>query len=170
MREGQTKTPPPLAGGGRGEGEAPQSLLSHARALRRDATPAERLLWQGLRNRSVGGFKFRRHVPLGRYIADFYCAAAKLVVEVDGISHSDSRGDAVRDAWMARQGIRVVRVANRDVLGNLEGTLIAIAGIAAALPPPNPLPQGEGGSFSSSSRSPSRSPSGSCPTVIPLHV
>ncbi|HEY7577739.1 MAG TPA: endonuclease domain-containing protein, partial [Acetobacteraceae bacterium] len=90
-------TPPPLAGGGRGEGAVGQSPLSHARALRRDATPAERLLWQGLRNRAVGRLKFRRQVPLGPYIADFYCASAKLVVEVDGVSHIDSRSDAVRD-------------------------------------------------------------------------
>jgi very-short-patch-repair endonuclease len=135
-------TPPPLAGGGRGEG----SLLSRARALRRDATPAERLLWQGLRNRAIGGLKFRRQVPLGPYIADFYCASAKMVIEVDGVSHIDPRSDAVRDARMAEHGIRVVRVANRDVLANLEGTLIAIREIAATSPPPNPLPQGEGGS------------------------
>ena len=115
-------TPPPLAGGGRGEGEPDSSLLSHARALRRDATPAERRLWQGLRRHQLGGLKFRRQVPLGPYIADFYCASARLVIEVDGISHIDSRSDASRDAWMARQGIRVVRVANRDVLTNLEGT------------------------------------------------
>jgi very-short-patch-repair endonuclease len=114
--------------------------------LRRDATPAERLLWQGLRDRAVAGLKFRRQVPLGPFIADFYCASAKLVVEVDGISHIDSRTDVARDRWMAKHGIRVVRVANRDVLGNLEGTLIAIGEIAARPPPPNPLPQGEGGS------------------------
>jgi very-short-patch-repair endonuclease len=130
--------------------------------LRRDATPAERLLWQGLRNRGIGGLKFRRQVPLGPFIADFYCASAKLVIEVDGISHIDPRRDAVRDQWLAEHGIRVVRVANRDVLGNLEGTLIAIGEIAAAPPPPDPLPQGEGGSSSS--------PSASCCTVIHLHV
>jgi hypothetical protein len=65
-------SPPPLAGGGRGEGAPGASLLSHARALRRDATPAERRLWQGLRRHQVGGLKFRRQVPLGPYIADFY--------------------------------------------------------------------------------------------------
>ena len=138
-------TPPPLAGGGWGEG-APPAILERARALRRDATPAERLLWQKLRNRAVEGLKFRRQVPLGRYIADFYCASARLVVEVDGVPHIDAPGDQVRDAWMAGQGIRVVRVANRDVLSNLDGVVIAIAQIAAATPPPNPLPQGEGGS------------------------
>jgi very-short-patch-repair endonuclease len=152
-------SPPPLAGGGRGEGAG--TLLSHARALRRDATPVERRLWQGLRRHQLRSLKFRRQVPLGPYIADFYCASAKLVIEVDGISHIDSRGDAVRDAWMARRGIRVVRVANRDVLTNLEGTLIAIGEIAAMPPPPNPLPQGEGESSSAPA---------SYPAAIHLHV
>ena len=153
----EQNSPPPLAGGGRGEGA---SLLSHARALRRDATPAERRLWQGSRRHQVGGLKFRRQVPLGPYIADFYCGSAKLVIEVDGISHIDSRTDAVRDAWMARHGVRVVRVANRDVLANLEGTLIAIREIAARPPPPNPLPRGEGECSTESSY----------PTVMHLHV
>ena len=158
--EQRQSAPPPLAGGGRGEGAAGSSLLSHARALRRDATPAERKLWQGLRRHQVVGLKFRRQVPLGPYIADFYCASAKLVIEVDGISHIDSLTDAIRDAWMARHRIRVVRVANRDVLANLEGTLIAINEIAATPPPPAPLPQGEGESSSAPSS----------PTVIHLHV
>jgi very-short-patch-repair endonuclease len=104
------------------------------------------LLWQGLRNRAVAGLKFRRQVPSGPDIADFCCASAKLLIEVDGISHIDPRGDAARDAWTPRQGIRVVRFADRDVLANLEGTLIAIGEIAATLPPPNPHPQGGGGS------------------------
>ena len=150
-------TPPPLAGGGRGEGA---SLLSYARALRRGATPAERKLWQGLRRHRVGGLKFRRQVPLGPYIADFYCPSAKLVIEVDGVSHIDASRDAIRDSWMAQHGIRVVRVANRDVLANLEGTLIAIGEIAAAPPPPTPLPQGEEETSTSSPP----------PTVIHLHV
>jgi very-short-patch-repair endonuclease len=154
-------SPPPLAGGGRGEGAV--TLLSHARALRRDATPAERKLWHGLRRHQVGGLKFRRQVPLGPYIADFYCASAKLVIEVDGISHIDSHSDTMRDAWMARHGIRVVRVANRDVLANLEGTLLAIGEIALKPPPPAPLPQGEGESSASASSSSHRA-------VIHLHV
>jgi very-short-patch-repair endonuclease len=156
--------PPPLAGGGRGEGASRATLLSPARALRRDATPAERRLWQGLRRHQVGGLKFRRQVPLGPYIADFYCASARLVIEVDGISHIDPHTDAIRDAWMAQHGIRVVRVANRDVLANLEGTLIAIGEIAVKPPPPAPLPQGEGESASSSSSA------SSYPAVIHLHV
>jgi very-short-patch-repair endonuclease len=118
-------------------------MLSHARSMRRDPTPAERRLWQGLRKHQLG-MKCRRQVPLGPYIADFYCPSAKLVVEVDGVSHIESGVDTARDAWMARRGIRVARVPNGKVLRNLEGVLIAIAQLAAAPPPPNPLPQGEG--------------------------
>ncbi|HET7881057.1 MAG TPA: DUF559 domain-containing protein [Acetobacteraceae bacterium] len=119
-------------------------MLSHARSMRRDPTPAERKLWQGLRKHQLGGLKFRRQVPLGPYIADFYCPSATLVVEVDGVSHIDTTADTALDAWMVRHGIRVVRVPNGEVLRNLEGVLIAIAQLASAPPPPNPLPQGEG--------------------------
>ena len=138
-------TPPPPAGGGWGEGEAtPPSLLDHARSMRQAPTPAEHKLWQALRKRQTGGMKFRRQVPLGPFIADFYCSAARLVVEVDGISHIDSRTDARRDAWMKSQGIDLFRISNHDVPSNLEGVVVAIQRRAASTPPPNPLPQVEG--------------------------
>ena len=136
------RPPPPLAGGGWGEG-AQQTLLRSARDMRRAPTRAEHRLWQGLRNHQLSGLKFRRQMPLGPSIVDFYCASARLVVEVDGVSHIDAPADAVRDAWINKQGIRVFRITNFDVFGNLEGVLIAIQQ-AASIPPPNPLPQGEG--------------------------
>ena len=83
-------------------------------------------------------------MPLGPFIADFYCPAARLVVEVDGISHIDSPTDAIRDVWIREQGIRVFRISNFDVLSNLEGVLVAIRQAAQPTPPPAPLPQGEG--------------------------
>ena len=83
-------------------------------------------------------------MPLGPFIADFYCPAARLVVEVDGISHIDAPNDAIRDVWTIEQGIRVFRVSTFDVLSNLEGVLIAIQQAVQPTPPPNPLPQGEG--------------------------
>jgi very-short-patch-repair endonuclease len=119
-------------------------LLEHARAMGRNAIPAEHRLWQGLRKHQIGGRKFRRQVPLGPYIADFYGPSARLVIEVDGVSHIDAPGDAVRDAWMARHGVRVLRISNRDVLRNPEGMLTAIGELARTAPPPSPLPQGEG--------------------------
>jgi very-short-patch-repair endonuclease len=112
--------------------------------LRRTATPTERKLWQALRKHQTDAFKFRCQVPLGPFIADFYCPSARLVVEVDGVSHVDSPTDAIRDDWMRKHDIRVFRVSNHDVLSNLEGVLIAICEIADAPPPPNPLPRGEG--------------------------
>jgi len=136
--------PPPLAGGGQGEGAERTSLLAHARSMCRAPTPAERKLWQGLRRHQVGDLKFRRQVPLGPYIGDFYCPSARLVVEVDGVSHIDAQEDSVRDVWMAKDNIRVVRVSNGYVLRNLEGILIAIGELARTPPPPDPLPQGEG--------------------------
>jgi very-short-patch-repair endonuclease len=117
--------------------------------MRRSPTRAERKLWQGLRKHQVCGLKFRRQVPLGAYIADFYCPSARLVVEVDGISHIDAPADAVRDAWMTNSNIRVVRISNSDVLRNLEGILIAIGELARTPAPPNPLPRGEGESSGS---------------------
>jgi very-short-patch-repair endonuclease len=140
-----TTTPPPPAGGGWGEGEAtPPSLLDHARGMRHAPTPAEHKLWQALRKRQTGGIKFRRQVPLGPFIADFYCSTARLVVEVDGISHVDSRTDARRDAWMNSQGIDLFRISNHDVLSNLEGVVVAIQQRAA--PPPPPAHKGRGSS------------------------
>ena len=138
-------TPPPLEGGGWGEGSAPTPpLLDYARAMRRDSSPAEQKLWHKLRNHRLGGLKFRRQMPLGPFIADFYCPAAKLAIEVDGMSHIDSQPDERRDAWMAARGIRVLRFSNHDVLSNLEGVLTAIQQCACGTPPPIPLPQGEG--------------------------
>jgi BirA family biotin operon repressor/biotin-[acetyl-CoA-carboxylase] ligase len=119
-------------------------MLSRARTLRRDSTPAERKLWQKLRNHQLGGLKFRRQVPLGPYIADFYCATAHLVIELDGISHIDAARDVVRDKWMGQHGIRVLRISNREVLADLEFVLVAIEQAARRPPPPSPLPQGEG--------------------------
>ena len=99
-----------------------------ARALRRSMSLPEGMLWRELRLRP-GTLKFRRQHPLGPYIADFYCAAAKLVIEIDGESHAmgDRPGhDARRDAWMVAEGFRVVRFAARDVMKDIEAVITAI--------------------------------------------
>ena len=157
MREGRKRgvasSPPPPAGGGKGEGASGRSLLVHAHEMRRDATPAERKLWRLLRDHQAGGMKFRRQVPLGRYIADFYCAAAKLVVELDSVSHIDPERDAVRDEWMMQHGYRTLRFSNYEVLSNAEGVAAAIVQAVRQPPPPDPLPQGEGEFCYSSSSS-----------------
>ena len=103
--------------------------LGRVRAARRDSTPAERKLWAHLRSRQLNGAKFRRQVWIGPFIADFFSADARLIVEVDGDSHA-GRGDydERRTSWLAGEGFRVVRVTNADVMGNIEGVLEFIAG------------------------------------------
>src|SRR5438045_2411564 len=89
-----------------------------ARGLRRNMTLPEGQLWQVLRQRP-SGLKFRRQHPLGRCVVDFYCPAAKLVIEVDGESHSMGdrpQQDVRRDAWLRRQGLRVLRFGASDVM------------------------------------------------------
>jgi very-short-patch-repair endonuclease len=105
--------------------------------MRHAPTPAEHELWQALRKQQIGGPKFRRQMPLGPFIADFYCPSARLVVEVDGISHINSQTDARRDAWIQSQGIDLFRISNHDVLSNLEGVVAAIQQRAVPTPPPN---------------------------------
>jgi len=99
-----------------------------AKFLRRNATEAERKLWSLLRDRRLAGWKFRRQVPLGPYVVDFYCPAAKLVVEADGGQHADSRKDEIRTAWLERNGYRVKRYWNNDILQNPESIFIDLDG------------------------------------------
>ncbi len=99
---------------------------TRARSLRNQATPAERALWQHLA-RGQTGAKFSRQMPIGPYYADFLCRELKLVIELDGHSHDVApERDAVRDAWMAEQGFTVLRFANAEVSGNVEGVVTAI--------------------------------------------
>jgi len=90
-----------------------------AKVLRRNLTDAEKKLWLILRDRRLAGWKFRRQVPLGPYIVDFYCSRAKMIVEADGGQHADSVSDKIRTAWLNRNGYRVKRYWNNDVLANL---------------------------------------------------
>jgi very-short-patch-repair endonuclease len=92
--------------------------IEFARYLRQAATSSEALLWQLLRNRQRCGMMFRRQHPLGIYTADFYCAEAKLDVEIDGAPHDTIEGkrkDEVRDSWMRSQGIEVLRFGGWQV-------------------------------------------------------
>ena len=104
------------------------ATVLRARELRRKLTLPEGLLWQVLRTRP-GGFKFRCQHPIDWYVADFYCAAVRLVVEVDGQCHStgaQAKHDATRDAWLRGKGFRVVRFDARDVMKDLESVVTAI--------------------------------------------
>jgi very-short-patch-repair endonuclease len=89
--------------------------LRRARSLRKTMTEPERRLWSRLRGRRFAGFKFRRQVPLGHFIADFVCFDRKLIQELDGGQHTLQREyDAMRTAWLAAQGFRVLRVWNHE--------------------------------------------------------
>lgn len=98
-----------------------------AKGLRSRATPEERLLWGQLRDRRLGGLKFRRQHPLGPYVVDFCCAGRALVVEVDGSGHLDREAaDAARTDWLEQQGYRVLRVWNHEVRRAMPVVLQAI--------------------------------------------
>ena len=119
-----------------------------ARNLRRNQTHAERTLWFRLRDRRLGGWKFRRQFPIDRFTVDFFCADAHLIIELDGGQHADrSVADAQRTKILEAMGYLVLRYWNNDVMQNIDGVL---EDIYAALeryrpepPHPHPLPSGE---------------------------
>jgi len=105
------------------EGDHRQVDVTNARRLRREQSPAERSLWGALRNNRLG-FKFRRQQAIGPYTADFYCAQAKLVVELDGAYHeSRIEQDIARDEWMRAQGLEVLRITASELSKRRNETL-----------------------------------------------
>src|SRR5215470_3283766 len=92
-----------------------RTLRGRARALRHDMTDAERIVWYALRAHRLGGISFRRQTPIGPYVVDFVCHAAKLVIEVDGGQHFEPKHvayEARRRAYLAGQGFRLLRFSN----------------------------------------------------------
>lgn len=103
-------------------------ILQAARELRQPQTPAEQKLWSRLHDRQLAGLKIRRQHPIDRFIIDFYCAEAKLCIEVDGDSHAEQMEyDQARTAYLNELGYAVIRFTNREVWGQLEAVLQAIA-------------------------------------------
>ena len=103
--------------------------LERRRALRRLATEPEKRVWHLLRGRQFSGLKFRRQHPVGPYILDFYCAHHRLAVELDGGQHFTVEGEAYdksRSAFLASQGIRVIRFTNSEVFEEIDGVAEAI--------------------------------------------
>lgn len=136
-----TNSSPPSSQAGRGLGggvpaqfwQTPPQLWEKlkplARQMRCEPTPAEKLLWERLRNKQLLGFKFRRQQTIDRFIVDFYCSEARLVVEVDGEIHDYTQAeDAIRQEFLQSLGLQVVRFRNEDVLERMEGVLEVIAG------------------------------------------
>jgi very-short-patch-repair endonuclease len=103
------------------------NIQQRAKELRKEATRAETILWERLRGRQVGGFKFRRQAPMGVFIADFYCAECKLIIEIDGDIHDfQLEADKLRTETMEIFGYCVIRFKNKDVEKNIESVLNSI--------------------------------------------
>src|SRR5689334_21150947 len=105
-----------------------ETLLGRPRAMRKQPAPAERTLWNRLRDRQLDGLKFRRQHVIGSYIADFYCHEAGLVIEIDGDSNDERDAyDATRTKVINRGGYRVIRFLNADVHRHIDAVLSEIA-------------------------------------------
>lgn len=120
-------------------------LADLAREFRAKQTAAERELWLRLRNRRLLGFKFRGQHQFGDYVADFYCHEARLVIECDGSVHAANERwhhDQDREAFMATQGLRVLRFTNNQILTDIENVLKEIS---KYLPSPSGRRVGEEG-------------------------
>jgi very-short-patch-repair endonuclease len=119
-----------------------------AKRLRRNQTDAERVLWFHLRDRRLQGLKFKRQVPIDRYVVDFCCADARLIIELDGGQHAiRTLEDANRTKVLEAMGYLVLRFWNNDVLQNTDGVLEEILNTLeqhrSEPPHPGPLPNGE---------------------------
>ena len=99
-----------------------KALTLSARKLRNNLTETEKHLWYMLRAKQLG-VKFRRQAVIGQYIVDFVSYERKLIIEVDGGQHADSKQDKVRDEWLRKEGFKVLRFWNNDVLKNREEVL-----------------------------------------------
>lgn len=119
--------------------------FTRAKAFRKALTPPEFRLWQVLRRDRVGKIKFRRQHPVGPYILDFYCAAAKLAIEIDGAVHNEPKQiahDRRRTAWLHERGVRVVRLSAVSVMTDQAAVVDFIydlvrSRLAAESPPPD---------------------------------
>jgi very-short-patch-repair endonuclease len=106
-------------------------MLRIAGDLRKSMTPAEKVLWERLRNRQVKGYRFRRQHPIKDFIVDFFCYDAMLVIEVDGSVHDEirqSERDEQRTLILKRLGIKEVRITNQEVINNTDQVIKIIEG------------------------------------------
>ena len=103
------------------------SMTKRRKMLRRSSPPAEIILWQYLKRKQLGGYKFRRQYSIGGYVVDFYCPRLRLVIEVDGPSHFINneavKNDQERQAFIESFNIKFVRISNNDIYNNLEGVI-----------------------------------------------
>jgi very-short-patch-repair endonuclease len=113
---------------------APKKTITRARHLRLALSVPEARLWNRLRTRAPGKPIFRRQHPMGPYVLDFYCAKARLAIEIDGASHDMGdrpERDIRRDAWLAQHGVTVVRIAAKELTPNIDEAADAVVRMAA---------------------------------------
>ena len=114
---------------------------SRAREMRHAPAVTEKHFWNEIRDRKLGGHKFRRQYLIGPYIVDYVCLEKKLIVELDGVLHANRADyDDQRDAFLREQGYRVIRFRNDDLLDDMSGTLPSSSANSATPPHPGPLP------------------------------
>ena len=115
---------------------APSKTIANARRLRRALSPPEARLWSRLRQRTAGLPAFRRQHPIGPYVLDFYCAKARLAIEIDGMSHdvgNRPERDHHRDAWLEARGVTMMRIPAGELTKSIDEAVDAIVRMAAAL-------------------------------------
>mgnify|MGYP001002967822 FL=1 len=124
------------------------SLKPFARNLRSNMTDAEQLLWSKLRRKQILGVQFYRQKPLAHYIVDFYCAAANLIIELDGSQHFEpdhQASDAERDRVLESMGLMVLRFDNRQVMQELDAVMqVIFEAVEKKIPPDPPFSKGDG--------------------------
>lgn len=103
-----------------------EHLKEYSRRLRKDMTDAEKLLWSRIRGKQLKGFQVYREKPIGRFVVDFYCPKAHLVIELDGGQHYSEEmraRDGLRDKYLESVGLRVLRFSDREVFEDLTAVL-----------------------------------------------
>jgi len=118
------------------------------RALRRNQTPAENMLWQALRSKQVFGYKFRRQHAVGQFILDFYCSPLKLGIEVDGNIHNVKEiinYDQAREELLRNFGVTMIRIQNNEIFDDINFVVKKIQHMILQLPPPPRAEEGQGG-------------------------
>jgi very-short-patch-repair endonuclease len=131
-REREQKAIPPLPRAGEGWGEGESWKKRHAsslkaRKLRQNTTDAEMKFWHEVKAKRFHGLKFKRQYPVGPYYADFACVEENLIVEIDGGQHCENAKDEARTRFLEKEGFKVVRFWNNEILNNMEGVLLTLS-------------------------------------------
>jgi very-short-patch-repair endonuclease len=116
--------------------EINMNIKENAKKLRINLTEPERILWSFLKNKGINNVKFRRQVPIGKYIVDFLCYEKDLIIEIDGSQHAEAQKeyDLKRDKYLSNRGYKVTRFWNNDITENLEGVVNRIIELVSPAP------------------------------------